>query len=40
MAALWLFGAAVEEYLGRGRFIGLYLVGGLAGSAGALIQAR
>ena len=29
----------MENYLGRGRFIGLYLVGGLAGSAGALIQA-
>jgi membrane associated rhomboid family serine protease len=39
MLALWWFGAAVENYLGRGRFIGLYLVGGLAGSAGALIQA-
>ncbi|HYA08797.1 MAG TPA: rhomboid family intramembrane serine protease [Gaiellaceae bacterium] len=39
MLALWWFGAAVEQYLGRGRFIGLYLVGGLAGSAGALIQA-
>jgi membrane associated rhomboid family serine protease len=39
MLALWWFGAAVEEYLGRGRYIGLYLVGGLAGSAGALIQA-
>ena len=39
MLALWWFGAAVENYLGRARFIGLYLVGGLAGSAGALIQA-
>jgi membrane associated rhomboid family serine protease len=28
----------VEEYLGRGRYILLYLVAGLAGSAGALYQ--
>ena len=38
MAALWWIGAPVEEYLGRARYIGLYLVSGLAGSAGALIQ--
>ena len=38
MLALWWFGAPVEEYLGRARFIGLYLVSGLAGSAGALTQ--
>ena len=38
MAALWWIGAPVEEYLGRTRYIGLYLVSGLAGSAGALIQ--
>src|SRR5881394_965467 len=37
MLALWWFGAPVEEYLGRARFIGLYLVSGLAGSAGALV---
>jgi membrane associated rhomboid family serine protease len=36
MLALWWFGAPVEEYLGRARFIGLYIVSGLAGSAGAL----
>src|SRR6266542_575488 len=29
MLALWWFGAPVEEYLGRARFIGLYLVSGL-----------
>jgi membrane associated rhomboid family serine protease len=38
MLALWWFGAPVEQYLGRARFLGLYLVSGLAGSAGALIQ--
>ena len=40
MLALWWFGAPVEEYLGRARFIGLYLVSGLAGSAGALTQTQ
>ena len=39
MLALWWFGAPVEEYLGRARFIGLYFAAGLAGSAGALLQA-
>jgi membrane associated rhomboid family serine protease len=39
MLALWWFGGPVEEYLGRVRFIGLYFVAGLAGSAGALLQA-
>jgi membrane associated rhomboid family serine protease len=37
MLALWWFGAAVENVLGRGRYLLLYLVSGLAGSAGALI---
>jgi membrane associated rhomboid family serine protease len=37
MLALWWFGAPVENYLGRLRFVGLYLVSGLAGSAGALV---
>jgi len=37
MLALWWFGAPVEQYLGRARFVGLYLVSGLAGSAGALV---
>jgi membrane associated rhomboid family serine protease len=40
MLALWWFGAPVERYLGRARFLGLYLVSGLAGSAGALIQTQ
>jgi membrane associated rhomboid family serine protease len=37
MLALWWFGSAVEEVLGRGRFLLLYVVSGLAGSAGALM---
>jgi membrane associated rhomboid family serine protease len=38
MFALWVIGSPVEVYLGRERYIGLYLVSGLAGSAGALVQ--
>lgn len=38
MLALWWIGAPVENYLGRARYIGLYLAAGLAGSAGALLQ--
>ena len=37
MYALWVIGAPVEQYLGSARFIGLYFVSGLAGSAGALV---
>ena len=37
MLALWWFGSAVEQVLGRGRYLLLYLVSGLAGSAGALL---
>lgn len=37
MLALWWFGAPVENYLGRLRFVLVYLVSGLAGSAGALL---
>jgi membrane associated rhomboid family serine protease len=37
MLALWWFGAAVEEVLGRGRYVLVYVVSGLAGSAGALL---
>ncbi|HEY2354679.1 MAG TPA: rhomboid family intramembrane serine protease [Gaiellaceae bacterium] len=39
MYILWWAGSQVEQYLGRARFIGLYFVSGLAGSAGALLQA-
>ena len=38
MLALWWFGAPVEQYLGRVRYVALYFVAGLAGSAGALVQ--
>jgi membrane associated rhomboid family serine protease len=38
MYALWVIGTPVEQYLGRTRYLGLYFVSGLAGSAGALIQ--
>jgi membrane associated rhomboid family serine protease len=37
MLALWWLGAPVELALGRARYIGLYLVSGLAGAAGALV---
>ena len=37
MLALWWFGAPVELFLGRGRFLLVYIVSGLAGSAGALV---
>ena len=37
MLALWWFGGALEGFLGRARFVGLYLVSALAGSAGALL---
>ena len=37
MLALWWFGAPVELFLGRVRFLLLYFVSGLAGAAGALL---
>jgi membrane associated rhomboid family serine protease len=39
MYVLWAVGRIVEQYLGTTRYIGLYFVSGLAGSAGALLQA-
>jgi len=39
MYALFVIGRIVEQYLGTARYIGLYFVSGLAGSAGALLQA-
>jgi membrane associated rhomboid family serine protease len=37
MLVLFLIGPALEEYLGHGRYALLYIVSGLAGSAGALV---
>jgi membrane associated rhomboid family serine protease len=37
MLVLWFIGSLVEEAIGRGRFLALYIVSGLAGSAGALL---
>jgi membrane associated rhomboid family serine protease len=39
MLALWWVGAPLEQRIGRGRFLLVYFVSGLAGSAGALFQA-
>jgi membrane associated rhomboid family serine protease len=39
MVALYFIGTPVEQYLGKARYIGLYFVSGLAGSAGALLSA-
>jgi membrane associated rhomboid family serine protease len=38
MYALWVIGTPLEQYLGKARYLGLYFVSGLAGSAGALLQ--
>jgi membrane associated rhomboid family serine protease len=37
MYFLWFVGAPVEAALGRGRFLLVYMISGLAGSAGALV---
>jgi membrane associated rhomboid family serine protease len=39
MLALYWFGSLLEQRIGSGRFLLLYVVSGLAGSAGALIAA-
>jgi membrane associated rhomboid family serine protease len=39
MVALYFIGTPVEQYLGKLRYVGLYFVSGLAGSAGALLSA-
>jgi membrane associated rhomboid family serine protease len=39
MYVLWVIGQSVEQYLGSARYIALYVVSGLAGGAGALVQA-
>lgn len=38
MYALFLFGPILESYLGRARFLALYLIGALGGSLGVLTQ--
>jgi membrane associated rhomboid family serine protease len=37
MYALWLLGRALESYIGTGRFLAIYVVSGISGSAGALL---
>jgi len=37
MLVLWFIGAPVEQAIGRGRYLAIYIVSGLAGSAGAVI---
>jgi membrane associated rhomboid family serine protease len=36
MYTLWLFGRQLEQYLGRGRYLTLYLIAGFAGSLGVM----
>jgi membrane associated rhomboid family serine protease len=37
MLVLWFIGPPLEEYFGHGRYLLVYIVSGLAGSAGAMI---
>ncbi|WP_369826728.1 rhomboid family intramembrane serine protease [Cryobacterium sp. Y11] len=39
MYTLWIFGQALEQLLGRGRYLALYLLSALAGSLGVLFLA-
>jgi membrane associated rhomboid family serine protease len=38
MFALWLLGRALETYIGTARFLAIYVVAGISGSAGALLM--
>ncbi len=37
MYALWLLGRALERYIGTTRFLAIYAIAGISGSAGALL---
>ena len=37
MYALWLLGKPLERYIGSARFLAIYTISGISGSAGALL---